>query len=215
MEIVSTATTTCVDYLDALDAALVGPRRTKRELVQEARDHLDDATAAYVRAGYDEPDAAARAVADFGSVDEVAPAFQTTLAVASSRRTALLLFAVLSVQPFLWDGPWSKAEESPSGLVYGILDVGVEILGTVALAAALLLVLATGIGSRWIRNGRVLARITGVVTIASAVTIKLAGIALTLASSTFTPLHWVMLLGFVLVPLSVTGALARKTLATA
>jgi hypothetical protein len=107
------------------------------------------------------------------------------------------------------------SEESPSGLVYGILDVGVEILGAVVLAAAFLLVLATGIGSRWIRNGRLLARITGVVTIVSAVTLKLTGITMTLASSTFTPMHWVMLLGFLLVPLSVTGALARKTLATA
>lgn len=212
MEVV---TVTTVDYLASLDAALVGPRRVRRDLVQEARDHLEDATAAYVRAGYDQRDAAAMAVRDFGSVDEVAPAFQTTLAVASSRRTALLLLAVLSVQPFVWDGPWSTSEASPTGTLYAVLDVGVEVLGGVVLAAAALLVLATGIGSRWVRNGRALARVTGLVTVSSAVSLKLTGITMTLAAGAFTPAHWLMLLAFLLVPLSVTGVSARRTLATA
>jgi hypothetical protein len=216
MEVVSTATTTRVNYLDSLAAALVGPRRVKRGLMQEARDHLDDATAAYVRAGYDEPDASARAVADFGSVDEVAPAFQTTLAVASSRRTALLLLAVLSVQPFVWDGPLNSSHGSPGGTFYAVLDVGVEVVGGIMLAAAALLVLASGIGSRWIRDGRVLARVTGLVTIVSAVTLKLTGIAMTVVSySLLAPQHWLLLLCFLVVPLSVAAASARRTLATA
>ena len=74
-------------YVAALDSALDGPRRVRRGLVTEARDHLDDATDAYRRAGYETVEAERLAVADFGELDEVVPAFQTTLAVAASRRT--------------------------------------------------------------------------------------------------------------------------------
>ena len=78
-------------YLAELDAALVGPRRVRRDLVREAGDHLEDATDAYRRAGRDSSEAERLAVRDFGTLDEIAPAFQTTLAVAASRRTAWLL----------------------------------------------------------------------------------------------------------------------------
>ena len=68
-------------YVAALDSALNGPRRVRRGLVTEARDHLKDATDAYRRAGYETVEAERLAVADFGELDEVVPAFQTTLAV--------------------------------------------------------------------------------------------------------------------------------------
>jgi hypothetical protein len=213
MDVVSTASTST--YLASLDAALVGPRRVKNGLLQEARDHLDDASAAYVRAGYDDGHAAALAVADFGTVDEVAPGFQSTLAVASARRTALLLVGALAIQPFVWDGPVNPNHGSPDGVLYAILDVGVEVFGGLALATAVVLLLAGGIGRRWIGDGRLLARVTALVTLASTVSIKLSGLAMTLVSvGHLAPAHWLLLVGCLLVPMSLAGASARRTLQT-
>jgi hypothetical protein len=205
------------DYLRRLDDALVGPRRVKRDLLREAADHLEDAAYAYRDAGYDEPDAASMAVADFGAVDEVAPAFQTTLAVASSRRTAWMLFAFLAIQPFLWDGGLSLADarSAPEGVVYAVLDIAVEVVGAVMLLSAVLLVAATGIGNRWLRAGRTLARLTGLVTIGAALWITLTGISMTLLSSGLEPVHWAMLGVFIVAPMSLTAASARRTLAAA
>ena len=205
---------TVAPYLAELDAALVGPRRKRRDLMQEASDHLDDATDAYLRAGYDRPDAEQQAVVDFGSVDEVAPAFQTTLAVASSRRTALILLAVLALQPFAWDGPFSSHSAPPDGLLFAFLDTGVEYVGGAMIAAALLLVAATGIGNRWWQAGRGIARLTGLVVIGSAVTIKVMGVTMVLLSGGFAPGPWAMVLVFLLVPFSIAATSARRTLAT-
>jgi hypothetical protein len=205
------------DYLRRLDDALVGPLRVKRGLLREAADHLEDAADAYRDAGYDEPDAASMALADFGTVEEVAPAFQTTLAVASSRRTARMLFTFLAIQPFLWDGGLSLAEvdSAPEGLVYAVLDIAVEVVGAVMIVSAVLLVAATGIGNRWLHAGRALARLTGLVTIGTAVWMKLTAISMTLLSSGLEPVHWAMVGLFIVAPMSLTAASARRTLAAA
>ena len=147
-------------------------------------------------------------------MEEVAPAYQTTLAVASSRRTAWILLAVLMIQPFAWDGPFSNHSAPPDGLLFAFLDTGVEYVGAVMIAAALLLVAATGIGNRWFRAGRGIARLTGLVVIGSAVTIKVMGVSMVLLSSGFELGPWAMVLGFLLVPFSVAATSARRTLAT-
>lgn len=200
-------------YLADLDTALAGPARVRRDLLQEARDHLTDATDAYLRGGYDQAEAERQAVADFGTVDEVAPAFQTTLAVAASRRTSWMLLAILVCQPLLWDGPFSSHDPPPEGLFFAILDKGVEYVGGAMIVAALVLVVACGIGNRWFHAGRGIARLTSYVTIGSAVTIKLAGISMLLLSSGFALLPWAMFLTFIVVPFSVAAASGRRTLA--
>jgi len=201
-------------YVAELDAALVGPRRVRRDLVREAGDHLEDATDAYRRAGLDSSEAERLALRDFGTIDEIAPAFQTTLAVAASRRTAWLLLAILSIQPFLWDGGLASADTPPpDGLFYAVLDVFVEVVGGAAIVAVILLVAATGIGNRWFRAGRGIARLTGYVALGSAVMTKLVGIAMTAMSEGASPVSWLMLAVFILVPMSVAGASARRTLA--
>lgn len=205
---------TVAPYLAELDAALAGPRRKRRDLMQEASDHLDDATDAYLRAGYDRVEAERQAVVDFGTVDEVGPAFQTTLAVASSRRTAWILLAVLAIQPFVWDGPFSSHSAPPDGLLFAFLDTGVEYVGGAMIAAALVLVALTGIGNRWFRAGRRIARLTGLVVIGSAVTIKAMGITMVVLSGGFALGPWAMVLVFLVVPFSVAAASARRTLAT-
>jgi hypothetical protein len=86
-------------YLAALDRSLGGPSRVRRGLLREVGDHLEDATDAYRGAGYEQPEAERRAVADFGTIDQVLPGFRVTVAVASARRTALLLLVALGIQP--------------------------------------------------------------------------------------------------------------------
>ncbi len=201
-------------YVVALDAALVGPSRVRRGLVQEARDHLDDASAAYRRAGYERAESERRAITDFGDLDEIVPAFQTTLAVAAGRRTAWLLFAILVIQPFLWDGALSTHTAPPDGTVYAILDVGVEVVGGAMIVLALLLVIASTIGNRWWHAGRGFARLTAYVALGAAVSTKTIGAALTLLSSGLDILPWLLLLAFIVVPMSVAATSARRTLAT-
>lgn len=201
-------------YVAALDEALVGPARVRRDLVREARDHLEDASGALHRAGYDRAAAERRAVADFGSLDEVVPAFQTTLAVASSRRTAWMLFAVLAVQPFLWDGPLGPDEPNPDGPLYALLDVGVEYGGGLMILVSLGLILATGLGNRWFAFGRRIARTAAVATIAAAGSLGLTGIAMVLLSGGTRLAPWLVLAGCLLAPLAATAASARRTLET-
>ena len=208
------AAMTVAGYLADLDATLVGPRRVRRDLVREAGDHLEDATDAYVRAGYGRPDAERRAVADFGTLEEIAPAFQTTLAVAASRRTARLLLAILCVQPFLWDGPLATGDAvPPGGWLYPLLDVGVEVLGAGTMVAAVLLVVASGLGNRWFRAGRRLARLTSYVALLAAGFVVLTGVTMTALSQPRSLLAWLMLSVFILVPMSATGLSARRTFA--
>ena len=202
-------------YVAALDAALVGPGRVRRGLVQEARDHLEDATDAYVRAGYAEVESQRRAVEDFGRLEEVVPAFQSTLAVASSRRTAALLLGVLSIQPFLWDGGHQAAENhAPDGLAYAVLDVGIEVVGGLFIVGAALLLLATGIGHRWFDVGRPVARATSALALLAASMTTAIGVTMTLLSGGVAASHWAMLLVFLWAPMSLTAVSARRTLAT-
>jgi hypothetical protein len=82
-------------YLAGLAAELRGPRRLKADLLAEARDSLCDAADAYQQKGLGAAAAARRAVAEFGGVAEIAPAYQAELAVAQGRRTARLIAAGL------------------------------------------------------------------------------------------------------------------------
>jgi hypothetical protein len=201
-------------YVVALDKSLVGPRRARREMVQEAHDHLDDAAAAYLRAGYDRAGAERMAVDDFGELDEIVPAFQTTLAVASARRTAWMLLVVLSIQPLLWDGPLGRHDHTHSdGLLFAILNDCVEYGGGLMIFTALVMLVATSLGNRWFSAGRGTARLASFTTIGAAMSLKVIGVAMVLLSNMTDPLSWLMVAAFLVVPLSVTASSARRTLA--
>ncbi|MDO3705126.1 permease prefix domain 1-containing protein [Micromonospora sp. C28SCA-DRY-2] len=86
------------EHLAALAVALHGPARVKARMLTEARDGLADAAAALAGGATPDDHAARQAVRDFGSVDEVAPAFQRELTVAQARHTAR---AVVLAVPFL------------------------------------------------------------------------------------------------------------------
>ena len=205
-------------YLASLDAALVGPGRTRRSLVREAADHLDDATAALVRAGHDEGSAACRAVADFGTVPEVAASFQTTLAVAASRRTAWLLLLVLGYQPFLWDSGLNLAAGARSnhadGWLVGALDDVIEVGGAVVLLGAVVALVATGIGNRWWAVGGTTARLTARFALGATVFMPLTCFTMTMAAGGAAPAFWALMVGLMVLPLAGVGVSARRTLAS-
>jgi hypothetical protein len=207
-----------VDYLRRLDSTLVGPRRARRSLVAEAGDHLADAKDALVSAGHDPDSAAQRALSDFGKVSDVAPAYQETLALASSRRTALLLLLVVGYQPFLWDsglrlGRTMGPDTSP-GFLSAVLDQAIEIGGALSLIGAVIALVATGTGQRWLRTRRPIARHVGTFTLGSAAVIP----ALCLAQASVsgaTPLFFVLAFMLMVLPLGAVAASARSTLAAA
>ncbi|GAA3457171.1 permease prefix domain 1-containing protein [Dactylosporangium matsuzakiense] len=102
-------------YVDDLNAALRGPRRPRAEMITEARHSLEDAALAFADDGLPDLAAERRAVAEFGTLDEVVPAYQEELAVQQGRRTvtwiALALPLVNVLAPLMWwDSPWSRTD---------------------------------------------------------------------------------------------------------
>lgn len=93
-------------HVDDLARRLRGPGRLRRSMLAETRDGLHDAAAAYRDAGLPVTDAAARAVADFGTVADLAPLFQQELTARQGRRTALVLAVVFPVVVLSWDLLW-------------------------------------------------------------------------------------------------------------
>lgn len=100
------------EYVDTLSRRLHGPRRQKADLVREVRHSLDDATEAYADAGLDPRDAAGRAVADFGDLDDLVPAYQAELSASSvrglARRIAAVALLLVAGADLMWRGaPWT------------------------------------------------------------------------------------------------------------
>lgn len=85
-------------HVAALEVALHGPAEVKARLLTEVRDCLTDAAAALAH----DADPAGAAVRDFGSVDEVAPAFQRELSIAQARRTARTVALAATVLAVCW-----------------------------------------------------------------------------------------------------------------
>ncbi|MFW6690605.1 permease prefix domain 1-containing protein [Streptomyces sp. MAR4 CNX-425] len=126
------------DHLAALDGALRGPVRTKSRMLAEVRDGLADAAAAHAEAGAPtRAAAAARAVRDFGTVEEVGPAFQRELTIAQARRTAR---AVALLVPFLmacWYLVGATAADAGGRLPAAVHVLAANLGGIAALAALL------------------------------------------------------------------------------
>ncbi|NUT93908.1 MAG: hypothetical protein HOY78_18000 [Saccharothrix sp.] len=105
------------DYMTALDRRLRGPGHLKRDLLDEARDSLEDAAAAYSSSGLDPVEARRRAVADFGPVPEIARDYQSLLALAHGARTLRTVLVVVPLVHVLWElnrrfwmGAWPDGE---------------------------------------------------------------------------------------------------------
>lgn len=210
------STRTPVDeYLTALSKLLGGPRRRKADLLAEARDHLTDATEAFEADGLDHDAAEREAVADFGELAEVAPGYRAELAVSQSRRTAVLLFLVLIIQPIVWrEGAWSWNKEpvTPSPL-NTILNNLVEIVGMIAIAGAVLAVVAAGAGLRFPVIREHVSRATGVFALVSSVVISAIGVGMTSTSDhPDSVLDYSIVSSFVVLPLIFVGLQAVRGL---
>src|SRR5215211_204405 len=75
------------EYLDQLDARLLGPGRRRSQILAELRDGLDHATEEHRAAGLSAQQAQTAAIAQFGSPPAVADAFAGELATAYARST--------------------------------------------------------------------------------------------------------------------------------
>jgi hypothetical protein len=204
-------------YVAALDRALRGPGPVRRDLVAEARDHLIDATEAFQSAGWDRQSAAERAVRDFGPVARVAPGYQCVLAVAASRRCAVTVLVLLLPQAFLWDNGLRLAP-LPSGGEFGLAAVlhgAIEWLGFGALLVALVTVVLTGIGQRWVPAGPWLARWTGASVAVGATGSGALGVSLLILNGVASMVLWALVVVLLVLPMAWTAHSARHCLRTA
>ncbi|MDQ7910037.1 permease prefix domain 1-containing protein [Phytohabitans sp. ZYX-F-186] len=151
------------EYVRTLDRALSGPGRLKGDMLREARHGLADAAEAYQEEGLPRAEAERLAVAEFGEVRALAPAYQAELGLGAARRLALKMVLVpalfTTLADFMWRGsPWSTsttAERPPAG--YLMISQAQDYLGYVwaglALAAYLWLTWSA-------RRGRPTGRVT-------------------------------------------------------
>lgn len=202
-------------YLKELGRRLHGPRRTRADLLAEARGGLIDMTEGYERCGLSTAVAQGRAVAEFGSVAEIAPGYQAELAVAQSRRTAVTILAIFIAQCFLWDDTGGVAH----GVQYGWLIDMVKWSGGVAMLGALLAYVGTSRGVRYLGVRRGLARVTGVFGIVVAILFAAMGTVLVSVHSLDAELMGLSgpprMIVFLLVPLAIIAASARRCLRAA
>jgi hypothetical protein len=210
------STSTPVDtYLAALSRSLAGPRRRKADLLAEARDHLADATEALEADGLDRYDAEREAVADFGDLEDVVPGYRAELAISQSRRTAMMLFLALMIQPIVWQAgawAWNQDPVDPSALNSFLQDF-VRAVGMVAIAGAVLSVVATGIGMRFAIVREHLSRVTAKFALANAVVIALTGVGMASTSTDGrAPLSFTVVGAFVVLPLALVGLQAGRCL---
>lgn len=152
------------DYVDGLAAALRGPRRTREEMVTEARHSLQDAAAAFEDEGLTPLEAERRAVREFGTHGEVVPGYQAELASQQGRRTAtwiaLALPVVNLVAPLMWWGsPWNSTEHATR--LYWVLVDHFKYTSFLAAGIAALVVVGFSWGSRYLRDGVRYARRVG------------------------------------------------------
>lgn len=78
-------------FVDDVHGQLVASRRRRKRIVDEIRDHLDDASAALIASGLEVASAEQRAVAAFGDASEIAWQLNADLAGASIRRAPLIM----------------------------------------------------------------------------------------------------------------------------
>jgi hypothetical protein len=137
------------DRLRELDVRLRGPARLKSDLLTEVRHALLDAVEAYREEGLPAAEAERRAVAEFGSPGQLAPAYQAELAAGALRGLAQRVLAVAGVLvaagDLTWRGSsWSDGPRPPAS--YLLLSASLNwiwiIAGGLALAGLVLVTAA-------------------------------------------------------------------------
>ena len=203
-------------YVANLDRALRGPRRVKADLLREARDGLVDAAESYTVAGLTPRQAAHRAVAEFGTVAQVAPGYQRELGSAQSVRTALLICLVLGPQDAAWDLVQPDQALGSAGGAYEILLGLMSWLGGAALIGCLATIALHGIALRLLRPQPALTRAVGVFAVAVAAVFTGTAAALAvLGPTTGSAAGWAATAGLVVVPMAIVARFGQRCLAWA
>ena len=157
-------------YLDELGARLLGPRRRRAQILAELRDGLDQATDQHLNAGMSAQQAQTAAVAQFGSPEAVADAFEGELATAYARRT-IALYVITGPLVGIWwllllhPDPWR------AGLIALLAAIPVLPLITIAIFTAGGTFATTGRLMRWLPETSPHRALTATVAIAGLCTI--------------------------------------------
>jgi hypothetical protein len=164
--------TTVDSYVRTVGRRLRGPAGTRRELMRELADGLQDATEAHVRAGLPALVAQARAVRECGPVDTLVAAYQPELAASQGRRTSMLLALLMPGLVLLWDLPWMVAGpwNAPAPPAVTALS---DVITYAGLAAGGCALLALALFVRGARLRRPVGKLTGVVGILGVVVLAL------------------------------------------
>lgn len=194
-------------YLRALNGALRGPRRAKADLLAEAHDHLTDAKEAYEQAGLPPQAAEQSALNDFGSVEEIAPAYQTELNLAQGHRTAAAALTLAATQPVAW-AAFGRLYDNPT--YPQLADEIVENIGGAIILLSLLAVLSYRYALRRPAIREKLARATGIGALGVAATLTTASLTLTALTGGYVTLLWTVT--FVLTPATWVAVSARRCL---
>lgn len=209
-------------YLAELIGGLSGSPRHLRDIASETRSGLEELADEYRSRTTSREDAESLAVAEFGTVEILGPAFQEMLAIKESRHTALITTMVIAMQPLVWGYPYDLATggtASQFGSVHGGLSIAVAAVGVAAatfMLWALAISHADGTASR---RHIALARRVGRTAIAATVVIGMFGVALGAVSmaSTGPPTRvmavWAIV--FLFAPLALAARAARRALDTA
>jgi hypothetical protein len=145
--------------VDRLDAELGGFGVRRAGVLAELRDGLEDAAAAYGRAGLPAPEARRRAVTDFGDPEHVARHYRTADLGRQSQRTA----ALLGTGSVLLMAAWTLL-----GLSQGqrLIDSTVSGFGAITLVAALVGLTGWWSARRVLRRGARPERVASTVAVA-------------------------------------------------
>lgn len=126
-------------YVAELAHAVHGPGRVRRSILREVHDGLTDAAEAHESGGLTPAAAQAQAVAEFGTVDELAELYQAELTVRRGRATALFVALVFPGMVLGWALMWRAGVSwgpVPDDEVLHTMRSLSDILDSTALAAA-------------------------------------------------------------------------------
>jgi hypothetical protein len=151
-------------YLAELNMRLLGPRRRRTQILAELHDGLGHATDTRLAAGMPAEQAAAQAVAEFGSPAQVADAFAGELATAYARRTIALYLITGPLVGIWWlhllhPDPWH------TGLIALLAAIPVLPLIAIAIATAGGILATTGRLMRWLPEAAPPRALTATITI--------------------------------------------------
>lgn len=166
-------------YLAALATRLPGSRRARDAVLDELRDGLSELTARYTDNGHPPLAAAKAAVAEFGTVDQVAAAFAGELVTRQARQ----IIAVLIVTGPLVGVWWLLllAPVSPAGIPT------LPLIGAAVLTGLLVLATTGGL-ARWLPSTAPARALTGATTVVAACIAGDIGMLTTLAIGSNTEL---------------------------